>query len=187
MAGKHCADFKRAPLAKTETNRQIQEAGLSFYSYIILTRVLQGYRRSIFMAIFWTMIVIVAASKISILACRVRYILGNMQSESLPRIIARLHTGYFIGIATVECVSAFFLLNQLGSARKTSKAAELQGKNIFGYLMRSTELRLTLLAFVGVLRTITYNFQDTAQSAASPMNQLDRFAATLEIMFPVMM
>lgn len=133
------------------------------------------------------MIVIVAGTKISILACRIRYILGVSQSERLQEIIARLHTGYFIGIATVECVSAVFLLNQLGSARKTSTAAELQGKNIFGYLMRSTELRLTLLAFVGVLRAITYNFQDTAQSAASPMNQLDRFAATLEMMFPVLM
>lgn len=59
--------------------------------------------------------------------------------------------------------------------------------SLLRYLMRSTEIRLTLLAFISILRTFTYSFQYTAQSAASPVNQMDRFAATLEMLFPVLM
>lgn len=139
------------------------------------------------MAIFWTMILIVAASKLSILALRVQFILRNMDSSRLPRIIDHLHTGYFIGIATVESVSAFFLLTHVGSVKRRSEAVMVQGQTLFGYLTRSTELRLTLLALLGVLRTITYNFQHTADGTAPVMTQLDRFAATLEMLFPGLM
>lgn len=58
---------------------------------------------------------------------------------------------------------------------------------LFSYLMRSTEIRLASLALVGVTRAITYSFQNTAQSAEGVAGQLDRFAYSLECLFPVVM
>jgi hypothetical protein len=102
-------------------------------------------------------------------------------SEAL-RTINSLHIGYFISIALVECLSAFFLLHKFNWAHRFALDASL-----FSYLMRSTEIRLALLALVGVTRAVTYSFQTTAQSATTVASQLDRFAYTLECMFPVMM
>ncbi|KAI8401342.1 hypothetical protein FOFC_18211 [Fusarium oxysporum] len=45
--------------------------------------------------------------------------------------------------------------------------------------MRSTEVRLALLAVIGVMRAITYSFQTTAHSATNVASQLDRFAYTM--------
>jgi hypothetical protein len=48
--------------------------------------------------------------------------------------------------------------------RRISMRAAIRG-GLFNYLMRSTEIRLALLALVGVTRAITYLSQSTAQSA----------------------
>ena len=93
---------------------------------------------------------------------------------------------YFGTIALVECTSAFFLLRKLAYAHRTSIGAAT-GSKLFVYLMRSTEIRVAMLAFVGFSRTITYSFQTTAQSATNTASQLDRFVTTLECLFPEMM
>ena len=41
------------------TRRQIQEASLSFYSYLILTRVLERRSQIVFMVLFWSLICII--------------------------------------------------------------------------------------------------------------------------------
>ena len=165
---------------------KIEEAGLSFYGYIILTSLLHGRRRRVFTVCFWSLMVVIAATKFAVLACRVRYILEPQNFARLVHVISRLHTGYFGGIALVECLSAGYLLSELSAAVRTSRTAD-RGGGVSAYLLRSTEIRLATLAFVGILRCITYNFQDTAQSATTPANQLDRFAATLEVLFPIVM
>ncbi|KAJ4074797.1 hypothetical protein BFJ70_g17304 [Fusarium oxysporum] len=58
---------------------------------------------------------------------------------------------------------------------------------LFRYLMRSAEVRLALLAVIGIMRVITYSFQTTAQSATNVASQLDRFAYTMECLFPFVM
>jgi hypothetical protein len=59
--------------------------------------------------------------------------------------------------------------------------------NLFQHLVRSTEIRVASLGIVGITRAITYTFQTTAQSAESVANEVDRFAYTLECMFPMLL
>ena len=163
---------------------QVEEAGLSFYSYLVLIAILDWKRRAVFQACYWSLILLIAASKFAILALRVRYLLTS--SEGVLRIIGRLHIGYFGGIALVEIVSAALLLKHFKTAFHISAVVSLRG-GLFRYLMRSTEIRVALLSLIGISRAITYSFQVTAQSATTLAGQFDRFAATLEIMFPVVM
>jgi hypothetical protein len=58
------------------TNRQLQEAGLLFYSYIILKRILRGLRWRVFASLFWTGIAGIIMVRIVIIVFRVRSILA---------------------------------------------------------------------------------------------------------------
>jgi hypothetical protein len=157
---------------------------MSFYSYLILIRVLTNQSRVVFISIFWAIMVILLIIRSLILISRAKDILdGNTSKQYL---IDHLHIGYFSSIALVECTSAFFLLRIFASAKRGSVAAA-STSGIFNYLMRSTEVRLTVLAAIGVSRAITYSFQTTAQSATNPASQIDRFVYTLECLFPIIM
>jgi hypothetical protein len=145
---------------------------MSFYSYLILTRVLRQRERMIFKILFWAMMVIILMIRLVILVSRARDII-NVSTSEQP-LIDHLHIGYFSSIAVVECISAFFLLRKFAQAKRTSLAAAKQG-GLFSYLMKSTEIRLAILALIGISRAITYSSQTTAQ------------AATLECLFPIIM
>ncbi|KZL84750.1 hypothetical protein CI238_10528 [Colletotrichum incanum] len=162
----------------------IQEVGLSFYSYALLRRILKDRMWKLFNTLFWITILAIIAIRIMIATSRVRYILrGNTRLQST---VNNLHIGYFVLIASLECLSAFFLLKTFAEVKSTSVRAALKG-GFFTYLMRSTEVRLATLAILGMMRAVTYSFQITAQSATNPASQLDRFAYTLECLFPSVM
>ncbi|KAK8035210.1 hypothetical protein PG993_010205 [Apiospora rasikravindrae] len=167
----------------------IQEAGLSFYSYSILSKMLYNRTKMAFMLAFWALMLGIVTLRTMILTQRVRYLMGDSSATELQTLINRLHVGYFISIAIVECISSALLLLKFRSARRISVRAALQSGTgvLFSYLMRSTEVRLALLAVIGVTRAVTYSFQATAQSASSVAGQLDRFAYTLECTFPTML
>lgn len=165
-------------------HQQIQEAGLSFYSYFILVRVLNKKSRTIFMSLFWFIMAALVVIRILILSNRARDILEGVSTRQ--NLIDHLHIGYFSAIALVECLSAFFLLRKFALAKRNSiEASSTSG--LFQYLMRSTEVRLTILAAIGFSRAITYSFQTAAQKATNVASQVDRFVYTLECIFPVMM
>lgn len=145
---------------------------------------LRNRRWHVFAALFWAIMLVIAAIRIMIAVTRVRSILAG--GDSFQKLINNLHIGYFVSIAVVECVSAYFLINVFASAKTTSLKAAIK-TGLFRYLMRSTEVRLALLAVLGVMRAITYSFQTTGQSATNVASQLDRFAYTLECLFPFVM
>ncbi len=120
---------------------QIQEAGLSFYSYLILVRVLKNQSRIVFMSLFWTIMAGLLTIRMFILASRAKDILQG--STSRQTTIDHLHVGYFSSIALVECISAFFLLRKFAAARRTSVEAS-STSGLFSYLMkaRKSDLRL---------------------------------------------
>jgi hypothetical protein len=159
---------------------------MSFYSYGILARVLRNRERVTFITIFWVLMVIIVTFRSLILGNRIRFILNDSVDVEIQHMINAFHIGYFVAIALVECASAFFLLRKFASAKSTSVEAA-RNWGLFSYLMRSTEIRLTLLALIGITRAVTYSFQDAAQSATSIASQLDRFAYTLECLFPVVL
>ena len=129
---------------------------------------------------------LIATLRVAILINRVRFVLGHSTATELQLLIDHLHVGYFSSIAVVECTSAAFLLYTFNVARSISMAAAIRS-GLFGYLVRSTEIRLAMLALIGITRAVTYSFQSTAQSATGVAGQLDRFAYTLECIFPMMM
>ncbi|KAL2138938.1 hypothetical protein VTI28DRAFT_6025 [Corynascus sepedonium] len=162
----------------------IQEAGLSFYSYIILSRILSGKQWYIFASSFWTILLGIITVRILIAVTRVRFIVGS--DIDLQTTVNRLHMAYFPLIAVLECISAYYLLSTFAEA-KSSMFRRATKLDLFHYLMRSTEIRMALLAVVGIMRAVTYSFQATAQSATNTAGQLDRFAYTMECLFPILM
>ncbi|RDL41868.1 Uncharacterized protein BP5553_01847 [Venustampulla echinocandica] len=182
------ADYPTTPTvvaaAVADIGWLIQEAGLSFYSYLILIRVLRRRDRLIFMSLFWSMMAILTGLRIAILVNRSKQIIDD--TLNLQGLIDHLHVGFFSSIAVVEIISSVFLLRKFAAAKRTSmEAASRSG--LFKYLMRSTEVRLATLALIGITRAITYSFQEAAQSATSVASQVDRFVFTLECLFPVIM
>ncbi|KAK8113293.1 hypothetical protein PG984_013819 [Apiospora sp. TS-2023a] len=177
------------PKADVGPRAQIQEAGLSFYSYAILSKMLHRRGKQAFLSVFWALMLGIVALRALILIQRVKYLSGGGNSAELQLLINHLHMGYFVSIALIECISSVLLLLKFNSARRVSVKAALQSGTgvLFSYLMRSTEVRLALLAVIGVTRAVTYSFQATAQSASSTASQLDRFAYTLECTFPIML
>lgn len=130
------------------------------------------------------MMLVILAIRMVILVSRA---MDNMNGTiDLQYRIDHLHVGYFVSIAVVETLSSFYLLRIFNAAKATS--AVICSKNdLFHHLMRSTEIRLATLSLVGITRAITYSFQTAAQSATSVASQVDRFAYTLECVFPVLM
>ncbi|KAH7039829.1 uncharacterized protein B0I36DRAFT_419300 [Microdochium trichocladiopsis] len=161
----------------------IQEVGLSFYGYVILARVLPRQEKRIFVPMFWVIVAAIAGCRCAIAAQRVQALVSG--SDSLQVIINHLHTGYFICIALLECVTAVFLLRKFGSAKKASQNASIR-TGLLRHFMRGTEIRLATLALIGVSRAITYFFQTSLQAASSTASQIDRFIYTLECVFPMM-
>ncbi|KAH8705463.1 hypothetical protein BGW36DRAFT_367621 [Talaromyces proteolyticus] len=169
----------------------IQEAGLSFYSYQILLRTLQGRRLVVFQAIFWTMIAVITCIRVAIIVSRVHVVLHG--SNSLQYRIDYLHMGYFICIAVVESCSSAFLIQLLLRAYTLASSVDQpmhEGgarRGIFRHLLKTTEMRMATLAIVGITRAVTYSFQTTSQSATTVVSQLDRFVYSLECLFPFVM
>lgn len=162
---------------------QVQEVGASFYSYAILTRLLNRQSRYSFMCLFWILVVAISVLRLFILLGRIKIILDT--GGGYERLVNYLHVGYFSLIVILECTSAFFLLREYSSARRASKDACLAG-SLLQHLMRGTETRVASLAFIGVARAVAYAFNKSLPEAVSPSGEFDRFIYTMECMFPIM-
>ncbi|KAF4776050.1 hypothetical protein HER10_EVM0003150 [Colletotrichum scovillei] len=160
----------------------VQEAGLPFYSYIILRNILRGTRRKIFTTVFWLALFAVLVVRVLIIVFRVEHILRA--DGSLQSLINGLHIGYFCPLAMTECVSAYFLLGAFAEARAASAQAGLR-IGFVRYLVRSTEVRLATLAVTGVMRTVTHSLNISQSNPVT--SYADRVAYTLECFFPVIM
>lgn len=110
----------------------------------------------------------------------------NSDSVLVSLVISNnLHCGYFIAIATLECVGSFFLVRKFSSGEKAIKQAQIN-TSLFHYIMRSTEFRLTLLAVIGVGRGVTHLCNPSYRVITDLSSQIDRFFYTAECMFPIM-
>jgi hypothetical protein len=107
-------------------------------------------------------------------------------STPLQQRVDYLHVGYFVAIALVETSSATFLIRLLYDAYRVSPWSS-PTRNLLRHLLQSTEIRLASLCCIGILRAVTYSLQTAAQSATTVAGEFDRFAYTLECLFPVVM
>lgn len=106
--------------------------------------------------------------------------------KPLQQRVDYLHVGYFTAIALVETSSALFLIRLLRDAYRMSPWTS-PTRDLFRHLLQSTEIRLASLCCIGILRAVTFSLRTTAQSATNVASQFDRFAYTLECLFPVVM
>ncbi|KAL4912085.1 hypothetical protein BDW62DRAFT_206803 [Aspergillus aurantiobrunneus] len=168
----------------------IQEAGLSFYSYQILVHTLRGTARTVFLCVFWFLLFTISSLRITILVYRVLEIAGGESTihsaGPYQHQIGHLHVGYFTTIALVESWSSFFLIRLLHNAYRVSPKIS-STRLVFRYLLRTTEIRVASLCFIGITRAVTYSSQVTSQSATTVAGQIDRFAYTMECLFPLVM
>ncbi|KAF5543204.1 hypothetical protein FPHYL_11319 [Fusarium phyllophilum] len=137
----------------------IQEGGLSFYSYIILKQVLQNKARRIFMILIKSIFT---------------------GEEGFTNVVNGAHVGYFFSLASVECLSAFFLLQVFVKAKKTSEQLPLSidllaSKLTFTHGSQNESYRLTQRRTVGrerlpsvdntsLSRVVDLEHQNNAQS-----------------------
>ena len=163
---------------------QVQEAGITFYSYMILIRLLPRRELIYLKTIFWSLMITVTAARMIILVHRARAILNP--DLDLQNLINGMHIGYFVGLALIECTSATFLIRTFISAKKISVHVSHRAA-LFRHLMRSTEIRQAVLALLGMSRAVTYFFQPNLQASTNLASQVDRFIYTLECLFPVML
>ncbi|KAK9790284.1 hypothetical protein AB5N19_02151 [Seiridium cardinale] len=161
----------------------IQEAGILFYSYAILNSLLIRRSRTVFMILFWTMILGICIIRMFILVGRIEIV--TTSNSDYQKFVNYLHVGYFILIASLECVSAFFLLREFAATRKASRDAALSG-GLLNHLMRGTETRVASLALIGIARAITQVFCNAIPPGQSTAGQVDLFIYTLECLFPMM-
>ncbi|KAH7308927.1 hypothetical protein B0I35DRAFT_441007 [Stachybotrys elegans] len=174
----------------------VQEAGLPFYGYAILAPVLCGIERVIFLTIFWGLVVVIFFFRIAVLVLDTRYVIINDPSPDHlalhTALVNRLHLAYFLPIAMAETVSAVFLLMRFSRTLRASKSGGLGGGGrLYRYLMRSTEIRLASLAFIGITRAISFSFRVEGSSRVEgpyPLaGQIDRFMYILGCLFPFIM
>ncbi|MBE3049642.1 hypothetical protein IMZ48_45535 [Candidatus Bathyarchaeota archaeon] len=145
---------------------------------------MEGRELKVFRVLFWSLMLGIVIFRTLITVNRTREILEPTLESTV--LINRFHMGYFVSIASVECVSAYFLLRKLGSATRSLKRASLRS-GIFSHLTRSSELRVATLAIIGTARAVMYCFQPSGVIADGTQSQVDRFLYTFECMFPVMM
>jgi len=180
----------------------IQEAGLPFYGYAILAPVLCGIERVIFLTIFWGLMVVIFFFRIAVLVLDTRFVIINDPSPDHlalhTALVDRLHLAYFLPIAMAETVSAVFLLIKFSRTLRASKSGGLRGGGrLYCYLMRSTEIRLASLAFIGITRAITFSFRmensirvdgSFRVEGLNPLaGQIDHLAYMLGCLFPFIM
>ncbi|KAL2836198.1 hypothetical protein BJY01DRAFT_238351 [Aspergillus pseudoustus] len=186
----HATPNRAAASAIADIFWLIQEAGLSFYSYQILIHTLRDTSRRIFLGVFWFLMVTLLSLRTAILVSRVLDI--NSGSSTLSSSgpyqhqIGHLHVGYFTTIALVETWSSFFLIRLLHNAYRVSPKLS-STRHVFRFLLRTTEIRVASLCFIGITRAVTYSWQVTSQSATTVAGQIDRFAYTMECLFPLVM
>ncbi|KAH7116298.1 hypothetical protein EDB81DRAFT_916587 [Dactylonectria macrodidyma] len=163
----------------------VQETGLSFYTLIILRATLDRRNRILYVRIFAVLVIIIVAIRMVILVLNVKMTLNSGTVLASLVINNNLHCGYFIAIAMLECVGSFFLVRKFSRGKKAMKQAHLN-TDLFHYIMRSTEFRLTLLAVIGLGRAVTHLCNPSFRVVTDLSSQIDRFFYTAECMFPVM-
>lgn len=180
----------------------VQEAGTLFYSYLILTQLLHCRPRVTYISLFWSSLAVTIILRLSITVCRAHDILTwqdpanstiGSRPNSLERAVTNLHIPYYILLASNELLSAIFLLRKLASARRTSLMFT-KNCTLFNYLMRSTQLRLSILGTIWIGRAILFGIMGRDSQSARFGEELgartwtesaDRFLYVGECLFPV--
>ncbi|OAQ71925.1 hypothetical protein VFPPC_15046 [Pochonia chlamydosporia 170] len=177
---------KGVACAFTDTFWTIQEVGLPFYGYAILIYTLRGGKRIIFIALYWVFIFVAIAVRSTVIVFNVLVMTNNISLRHHAAITSRLHIGYFVPIAITECLSAVFLLGQFRAGLRESASSPLGPSKLYPYLMRSTEIRVSMLALIGVSRAITFSFHTIGQEEGVA-DQLDIFVYMLQSFFPIIL
>lgn len=96
--------------------------------------------------------------------------------------------GYYLTITIVECMSAVWLLKNFRAVLRKTVSSPLRGGRLYRYIMRSTEVRLVTMAFIGIGRTITTSVNMSLDKQhAGLATDSDSFIYAVECLFPIVM
>jgi hypothetical protein len=146
--------------------------------------IIHGRDRKVYLTIFWALLVVTAVVRIAIIVFQATDIY-NSSSQHLS-IVNHLHIGYFVPIALNECLNAFFLLREFRAGLQSSMSFLLKSGMLYRYLIRSTEIRVSMLACIGISRAVTFSFY-TLLYPAGPAGELDLYVYSLGSFFPVLL
>ncbi|KAI8913841.1 hypothetical protein DFJ77DRAFT_541562 [Powellomyces hirtus] len=103
------------------------------------------------------------------------------EKEFVNARVNNFHIGYFLSIAILEVINARFLIAKFRKDHLTHKRAFTELHQI---IAKGSENRLACLTLIGVLRAISYLFQQNPQSASKDIGELDRSAYALSTLYP---
>lgn len=103
------------------------------------------------------------------------------EASFVTKRVNNFHIGYFLSIAVLEVVNAGFLILKF---RKDNVTKSFASADLYKNIAKSSENRLIFLCVIGILRSVTYSFQQQAQSASKGISELDRFAYALTTLYP---
>ncbi|OAQ62477.1 hypothetical protein VFPPC_16662 [Pochonia chlamydosporia 170] len=162
----------------------VQEAGLPFYSYVVLKNILCGRERRFFRLLFWVLMLVVFVIHVIHTVLSVGYFLGSpaLAMDTIkPLLIV-----YYLTIAIIEFVSAALLIKNFRKVLGASLSSPLTAGKLYRYLMSSTEIRLATMAFIGIGRTLS-TAVETQVGQVGLAGDVDGFIYTVECLFPVVM
>ncbi|OAQ69827.1 hypothetical protein VFPPC_02403 [Pochonia chlamydosporia 170] len=165
--------------AFTNLGWMISEGMQPFYSYLILVPILHSRERKIFVTLFWVLMLLFAALRVVVNVIEVLFILGEIPEALFQAVITKLAMACFMAIALAECTSSVFLLKTFVLALRSSRTGPLSGGRLYRFLIRSTEIRVATLAFVGIGRTVTYPLRADSSNTEIPSNSVDIIASRL--------
>lgn len=167
--------------------QQVQEAGLPFYGYAILTHALVGGERLIFRSLFWALIFVTVSLHLTALVFNTRF--QTDPNSPFSAVLVKIGIGYFVSIAMAECLSAVFLLRKFHIERQSAMSSPLSGGKLCYHLMRSTAMRVTILASFGVSRAVTTSLTSLSHEASDGQknlaSMLDMLVYSMTCFFPI--
>lgn len=139
------------------------------------------------MAVFWCFAAVLSTVRICIAAFRVRSVLGTASTANDSRVVYYCHVLFFALIASLEIAASCTLLAKYRSASRVSSRERMLSSTLYPYLMKSTIIRLGMLALVGISRTITFYFLVPTRTPDSSARTADSCAYTIECAFPAIL
>lgn len=132
---------------------------------------------------------IIVFMKVVIIVYTVAYISQSaMYSQDVSNY---LHLAYYVAIAAVECMSSVFLVRKFRATLRSPILHPFRISRLFRHLMRSTEIRVTTMVFIGVIRTIRAIINPFGLPQGGVLMlvilELDDFIYTIECLFPIVM
>ncbi|KAK2470274.1 hypothetical protein H9L39_17891 [Fusarium oxysporum f. sp. albedinis] len=171
----------------TQVAWMIQEGALPLYGCMILVPILHNGERLVFLILFWVLMLVFVTLRLVFMVLAVLLMLGKIPRVQIQATLNNIQITCFVAIALAESTTAVFLLKVFRLALRSSMTSPLSSGKLYRFLIRSTQIRIAMLALIGIGRAVTYPLRIKESKNKGVVTQLDTFLYTLEVLFPIVM